>query len=218
MSKLYTQIEQTLLPGMYIPKPIKLLFEWIEAHSLYVDTKNGRLGFLFPEEDMKTSRTKVQRNGGTDISFASEGNVNMKYWFGHENPSILNRICVFAKTGSEGSMAAFWLDDNGNQNIVHMGSGSGSSLVCVLAENSIDFLRLIAIGYEEICWSDHFQFPPNHNSDFFVYPNTGFQNWVKATFNVSIPHTASEIVKYPCSMDDENPADKFAKWVEQNCA
>ena len=53
-------------------------------------------------------------------------------------------------------MAAFWLDDAGKQRIVHLGSGSGSTLVCILAEEAIDFLRLLAIGYDEICWSEVF--------------------------------------------------------------
>lgn len=41
-----------------------------------------------------------------------------------------------------------------------MGSGSGSLLSCVLADNAVDFLRLLAIGYDEICWDEDFPFLP----------------------------------------------------------
>jgi hypothetical protein len=66
--------------------------------------------------------------------------------FGHETTAIMTRVSVFAKTGADGSTAALWIDDEGRQRIVHMGSGSGSTLTCVLAEDAVDFLRLIPSG------------------------------------------------------------------------
>src|SRR5438128_845224 len=102
MGKLNDQIRRTLLLGMCIPQPIRLLFEWIEANGTYIDNaKSERIGFLFPEDARKAGRTKTVRPGGTNIEFFAEGNVNMKYWFRHEKPEVLDRICVFAKTGAE---------------------------------------------------------------------------------------------------------------------
>jgi hypothetical protein len=213
MSVLYDQISKTLLPGMHIPEAIRLLFDWIETNGTYVDTKNGRIGFLFPEQEQKDGWTDTERPGGTDIEFAAEGNVNMKYWFRHEKPEVLSRLCVFAKTGGEGSMAAFWLDPAGGQKIVHLGSGSGSTLVCVLADDAVDFLRLLAIGYDEICWDEHFSEPPNQPGEMFIHPNVSFQNWVTQTFGVAIPSTAREIVLHPSSMDSEDSEDPFHRWV-----
>ena len=58
-----------------------------------------------------------------------------------------------------------------------MGSGSGSCLSCILADNTVDFLRLLAIGYDEICWEENFHLLPNENSEnFIVKPNEIFQN------------------------------------------
>ena len=217
MGKLHDQVERTLLPGMSIPDPIRLLFEWIEANGTYVDNAKGeRIGFLFPEDELKAGWTDTERPGGTSIEFFAEGNVNMKYWFRHEKPEVLERLCVFAKTGAEGSMAAFWLDDSGNQKIVHLGSGSGSTLVCVLAEDPVDFLRLIAIGYDEICWSEAFSRPPSQDDGLVVHPHTQFQDWVSRTFHVTIPATASEIVKHPNTMGNSNPEDEFAQWVDRH--
>jgi len=199
---------------MTIPEPIRLLFDWIESNGTYIDNDKGkRIGFLFPEDELKRGWTDTERPGGTNIEFFAEGNVNMKYWFGHEKPEVLERLCVFAKTGAEGSMAAFWLDESGQQKIVHLGSGSGSILVWVLAEDAVDFLRLIAIGYDEICWSDAFSKPPNEDKSFVVHPHTKFQDWVSRTFHTIIPTAASEIVKHPSEMGDEHAEDEFAKWV-----
>ena len=217
MGKLHDQITRTLLPGMSVPSPIRLLFEWIEANGTFIDNaKRERTGFLFHLDELRASWTDTERTGGTIIEFSAQGNVHLKYWFGHEKREALDRVCVFAKTGGDGSMAAFWIDDSGNQKIVHLGSGSGSTLVCVLAEDPVDFLRLIAIGYDEICWADIFWYPPNREGDLVVHPHLEFQNWVSRTFHVTIPATAAEIVNYPNEMGDSNPADEFAKWVERH--
>jgi hypothetical protein len=58
---------------------------------------------------MKQGWTDLGRPGGTDIEFAAEGNVNLRCWFKSTDPEIMNRLCVFAKSGGDGSMAAFWL-------------------------------------------------------------------------------------------------------------
>ena len=110
-------------------------------------------------------------------------------------------------------MGAFWLDDDGRQRIVHMGSGSGSTLVCVLADDPVDFLRLLAIGYDEICWGG-FEEPPEASRAFSARPNAPFAEWVAETFGVSIPETGAGIVRHPSHMGDEESADPFWNWIE----
>ena len=217
MSVIQEQIEEVLLPGMTVPEPLGRLFNWIENNGLFVASNGRRLGFLYPDDKLKSGWTDKERPGGTIIEFAAEGNVNMKYWFGHERPEVLNRLCVFAQTGAEGSMGAFWLDDDGRQRIVHMGSGSGSTLVCVLADDPVDFIRLLAIGYGEICWGGFSQ-PPNAEDGMRVRPNAEFQQWVRTTFGVSIPKSGAKIVKHPAKMGDKDPEDPFARWVNANTA
>jgi len=141
MSQLEQQLARMLPPRMTIPEPLRQLFSWIEARGQYVDHKDGRVGFLSPP---------AAPSVGTNISFHAEGNGDLRHWFGHDRPEVLNRLCVFANTGGDGSMAAFWLDEQVQQKIVHLGSGSGSgsTMVCVLGDDAVDFLRLLAIGYE----------------------------------------------------------------------
>ena len=115
-------------------------------------------------------------------------------------------------------MAAFWLADDGSQKIVHLGSGSGSTTVCVLADDAIDFLRLLAIGYDEICWGEYFSEPPNAAGDYVIEPNHAFIDWVTKTFGVTIPTCGNEIVKHHAAMDDADSKDVFWRWVEQHTA
>jgi len=220
MTILEMQLKQVLPAEMNIPDPIRELFNWIEQQNMFMDRNGQRVGFLYPHDLLLESWTETERKGGTYIEFYAQGNKDLRYWLGNDRAEVLNRLCVFARTGGDGSMAAFWMDDNGIQRIVHLGSGSGSLLTCVLAENALDFLRLIAIGYGEICWNEYFAEPPNSGdpSNQFVHPNTEFQNWVKTTFKTTIPKTALEIVKNPSGMDDENSTDAFFKWVKNNNA
>ena len=116
-------------------------------------------------------------------------------------------------------MTALWLGEDGKQRIVHMGSGSGSTLVCVLAEDAVDFLRLLAIGYDEICWNENFERPPNAGlrpRDQFVKPNWKYRDWVQKTFRVTIPETAAEIVIHASEMGDEKSDDLFFQWTVKN--
>ena len=219
MNKLIHDLEQILPEGMDIPEPLKQLYNWIEENNLSIKRSEATIGLLYPFDKMKESWTDDGREGGTDIEFHITGNESLKYWFGdggNERKEITSRLCVFAQSGGDGSMCALWKDDNGNTQIVHMGSGSGSILCCVLADDAVDFLRLLAIGYDEICWDECFPYPPNHNTEFFVKPNIEFQNWVKETFNVTIPQTALEVVKHPAQIDDDESEDAFFNWRKKN--
>jgi len=217
-NKLINQLESVLPKQMIVPRELELLYQWIEDNNLFVDNKSGdRIGFLYPEKQLKESWTETGRNGGTQIEFAARGTENLKYWFGGEdNEELKSRLCVFAQSGAEGSECALWLNDDNELKVVHMGSGSGSILSCVLADNMTDFIRLLAIGYDELCWDENFSHPPNENDDeFIVKPNSEFQEWVKTTFDVKIPEIALDVVKYPATMDDENSEDEFFNWYQK---
>jgi hypothetical protein len=213
IGKLLAQLQAVVPAGMEVPEPIVLLYDWIEQQGYYTDDAEGqRVGFLYPEQRLHDVWTEYGRPGGTAIEFVACGGQDLHPWFGGNEP-LQRRPCVFAQTGADGSVAAFWLSKDDQLKIVHMGSGSGSVLTCVLADNAVDFLRLLAIGYDELCWNDEFSAPPNtRNPDFTVEPNEIFQQWVRDTFQVTIPAIASEIVRHPAEMGDEDSGDEFCDW------
>jgi hypothetical protein len=198
MTFLGQQIQSVLCRGMMLPKPLEELFEWMdEGHCLY-------------------ERPGAGRSYGTAIDFIAEGNSGFGRWLGSDAPEVIERICIFARTGGEGSVAAFWIADDGSQKIVHLGSGSGSTTVCVLAEDPLDFLRLIAIGYEELCWGEDFAGPPRLDSESAVKRNEAYVEWVVTTFGTTIPDRGSAIVKHPSSMNDDSSLDPFWQWTMKN--
>jgi hypothetical protein len=123
-------------------------------------------------------------------------------------------------------MAALWRDDAGEMRFVHLGSGSGSVMVGVLAWNAVDFLRLLAIGYEELCWPEELARTPmqafilnNGDPDAWdddATPPTApltLRQWLAREFGVSAPETAAELTGVLPSYGDTDSSDPFCQWL-----
>ena len=213
---LLQQLENALPEGMQIPEELRKFYQWIEDNGYYMDAKGVRYGWLFPEDKIKESWTDNERIGGTMITFnvdeESYRNELLEIQYKEHLDEVKRRLLVFARSGADGSECALWLDDEGRTQIVHIGSGSGSMMTCILVKNALDFLRLLAIGYDEICWDEDYPFLPNSNKDnTFVHPNTQYQEWVQNTFHTTIPKIGLEVVT-PHNMNDEPITDPFLKW------
>ena len=213
---LLQQLENALPEGMQIPEELRKLYQWIEDNGYYMDAKGVRYGWLFPEDKIKESWTDNERIGGTMITFNVDEecyrNELLEIQYKEHLDEVKRRLLVFARSGADGSECALWIDDEGHTQIVHIGSGSGSMMTCILVKNALDFLRLLAIGYDEICWDEDYPLPPNSNKDnTFVHPNTQYQEWVQNTFHTTIPKIGLEVVT-PHNMNDEPITDPFLKW------
>ena len=213
---LLQQLEKALPEGMQIPEELDKLYQWIEDNGYYSENEGIRYGYLYPQDKLRESWKEEEREGGTDIAFSVLKNIDreevLENYYKKHKDEVRRRLLVFAQSGADGSECALWLDDEGHTQIVHIGSGSGSMMTCILVKNALDFLRLLAIGYDEICWDEDYPFPPNSNKDnTFVYPNTQYQEWVQNTFHTTIPKIGLEVAN-PHSMCDEPITDPFLRW------
>ena len=213
---LLQQLENSLPKGMQIPEELRQLYQWIENNGYYSENEGIRYGYLYPQDKLRESWKEEEREGGTDIAFSVLKNIDreevLENYYKKHKDEVRRRLLVFAQSGADGSECALWLDDEGHTQIVHIGSGSGSMMTCILVKNALDFLRLLAIGYDEICWDEDYPLPPNSNKDnTFVHPNTQYQEWVQNTFHTTIPKIGLEVVT-PHSMCDEPITDPFLKW------
>ena len=213
---LLQQLENALPKGMQIPEELRQLYQWIENNGYYSENEGIRYGYLYPQDKLRESWKEEEREGGTDIAFSVLKNIDreevLENYYKKHKDEVRRRLLVFAQSGADGSECALWLDDEGHTQIVHIGSGSGSMMTCILVKNALDFLRLLAIGYDEICWDEDYPLPPNSNKDnTFVHPNTQYQEWVQNTFHTTIPKIGLEVAT-PHSMCDEPITDPFLKW------
>ena len=213
---LLQQLENALPAGMQIPEELCKLYQWIEDNGYYSENEGIRYGYLYPQDKLRESWKEEEREEGTDIAFSVLKNIDreevLENCYKKHKDEVRRRLLVFAHSGADGSECALWLDDEGHTQIVHIGSGSGSIMTCILVKNALDFLRLLAIGYDEICWDEDYPLPPNSNKDnTFVYPNTQYQEWVQNTFHTTIPKIGLEVVT-PHSMAENPITDPFLKW------
>ncbi|HPF38826.1 MAG TPA: hypothetical protein PK093_09290 [Phycisphaerae bacterium] len=122
----------------------------------------------------------------------------IRCWFGSD--AAIGRLAIFGH-GPDGTLYAVWNQDDGRRPIVHIGSEGTDTFV--LASNALDFLRLLAIGYDEIGFAD-LSAPPDSED-----VNPAFQEWVATTFRVAIPPTGVEIVQPAQASHDD-----LGKWIE----
>lgn len=208
----------SLGPTIVVPPPILAYFEWIEALGLARTFRDGR-HYALIDPALESSCMGVLP--------PFEGQIAA--WTGIDDPEVTERLVPFCRTGGDGSHAALWMDDTGEIRIVHMGSGSGSAMVGVMAEDPVDFLRLLAIGYNELCWKDQFDQTPYevHEAEFPSDDYMGIEDdrpeppaqpaalqaWLIATFGVTIPARAADILRDLPDMGDQDTDDPFVRWL-----
>lgn len=144
--------------------------------------------------------------GGLFEFNADEDQSIIECWFGDD--TLKNRFGVFG-IFPDGSPVSFWITDTNEQKIIVLGSeGDGSY---ILANNFIDFIRLIAIGYDDFMYNNFDltiqEWNQENDNELNYGVNEEFQNWLKEKFNVSIPVKGNEIV----NKKDQS----FTNWVEK---
>ncbi|UUV22380.1 hypothetical protein [Paenimyroides aestuarii] len=173
----------------------------------------------------------VEQNGypiSGDFELRVDDGETINHWFGFNEVS--HRFGVFG-AGATGDIFAFWVDDNDHQKIVHLGSEGDNMFI--IAEDFIDFLRFLAIGYKEISQANMHVSPMEHNiqealkqfrfvgnttiteaeivaeygDELYEGINNNFQHWVKEAFKVSIPVKGNEII----NVNDRT----FQDWLEK---
>jgi hypothetical protein len=120
-----------------------------------------------------------------DFELRADDGEAIYWWF--RSHAADNRLAQFG-AGPDGSLYCIWLQDDGRQPIVHMGS-EGNRLK-VLAGDMKEFITLLAVGYGELGFED-VSVPPVENEGI----NPVFQAWVEATFFVKIPKTGEQILR-----------------------
>lgn len=222
MSDLFLDLQKEfkkLSNNMEIPKEIELLYEWIDENGLVesydnlIETPKGMMG---DPSVYSYGRISSDYEINPDITFTTSGQKGIHYWFdlSEITEEISSRLVSFAESGFDGSQLAFWLDDSNSLRIVHMGSGSGSMLCCVVANNAREFLSLLAIGYGQLGDVYDFSLSPEQIDD-RVKINLSFIDWLYHSFGIKRLHDASAIVKVKSEIGDIETNDPFCLWCNK---
>ena len=178
--------------------------------SLYNDIKKGIPQTIEVPKELEAVVNWYENSdelmGGLFEFYADEDLIMVENWFGKNTHK--DRFGSFGIM-PDGSPIAFWLNNEGEQKVVMLGSEGDGQMI--LANNFIDFIRLMSIGYDEFMYIDFNQTIEEHNKENEQEENYGvnkeFQNWFQNKFEIRIPLKGNEIV------NEDN--DIFANWVNE---
>uniref|UniRef100_UPI003C7C3B45 hypothetical protein n=1 Tax=Pseudomonas veronii TaxID=76761 RepID=UPI003C7C3B45 len=196
-----------------VPSVLRQTMEFLEALGCVRHYRTGgRYMTLHPEPEY---------NNSAITAFHVPDSADTARWTACEDPRVNERLSIFLRTGGDGSWAGLWLDDHDQQRIVHLGSGSGSDMLCVLTNSTQDLIRLLAIGYNEHCWPEEFTRTPaelreqQYADDDYPAPPRALRAYVERTLGLSVPARASDLISSTTSMDAHESSDPFWNWLKQ---
>lgn len=210
------QMRRRLPATMRLPAEFGDLFGWIERNGFFMPSERfpgDRLGLLNPVESIEQGTVILFR-----VETCEQAQESGHGWLGGKVPDIADRLVSFARTGGDGSHAAFWIDDQGHQQIVHLGAGGALG---ILTSTPLDFLRLLGTGYQEIsgdCLEAPDQ-PPDDEDGERIVVNQGYRSWLARRYGVTLPRTASEVIGAIFSRRpslDTVSDDPFWNWVRRH--
>lgn len=120
--------------------------------------------------------------GTAELGIVFSSTETLTGWFEPGEPGH-DRLFPLGQTDGSGSFAALWRDPSDSIRFVVLGS-EGERLY--LADDAIDFLRLLAIGYLEL-QSYALQEEPAEDDDESVAAVADFRAWVAEEFTVDVP-------------------------------
>lgn len=200
---------------MMVPEALIAWFRWLDQMDLYrnFDGEGYPLAWIDPA-CQNSSMYAVPVD--TDLA---------KIWTQTSTDPLAHlRLAPFFRLGGDGTYAALWRDDEGMSQIVVLGSGSGSTLCGVLTRDAVDFLRLIAIGYDELSFPEVFDRTPQEmfaemeqelgedDTDLPPAQPLALRAWVELTFGATVPERARDIVGEVADMDAIHSNDPFWQW------
>lgn len=188
MSRFLELLTPSLPAGLPVPEPLDRAWAWMESKGWLRELRGGQ--FLTPYA------------GTAELGIVFSPQESLAGWFEPGEPGH-DRLVPLGQTDGTGSFAVLWLDPSNTVRFALLGS-EGERLY--LADDAVDFLRLLAIGYLELNdWSLDDQ-PAGDDVD-SVAALAEFRTWVIQEFGVGVPAQ--------WSTRDPDPFDAWVSEVKQ---
>ena len=179
-----------LSPGTDLPVPLERALWAMEAQGWGGIDAHGD-PFATPYE------------GQSQLGAVFSGTMSTEGWLDPDAPDAW-RLLPLAETDGSGGFAALWFAPSGESRFVLLSSEGGEPQR--LADDPVDFLRLIAIGFEELhswVWSQPVCVDEDdEDDDNSAAAHADFRGWVEDDFGVDVPES--------WSVTDD---DRFAAWL-----
>lgn len=110
--------------------------------------------------------------------------LTIEGWLNPEAPGA-ERLIPIAEADGAGGLALIWTDDDGQPRFVGFPSDGSGPLR--LADNPVDFLRLVGVGYDEFLGFNFGAEPYIEDDRNSVEALAVFRAWVESEFTVTVP-------------------------------
>ncbi|WP_312978713.1 hypothetical protein [Corynebacterium sp.] len=207
------------MPDHFImPEEFLTLADWIEKKKYleaWRDSETGQdvvTGYLIDPE--------TQSDYNVSHVYLQAGDTEVMNW------TESDRLHPLGGTGSDGSYFHLWIDDEGNQQVVHTGSGSGSLLTATFP-SALSVLRLFAVGYPDPCMQDDWADPPEDQYEFDREDKKlsksslrPYRKWLRKTWRQKTPRNGVEALNLTAEEgqawidNDGPPDDPFGRWLD----
>lgn len=138
--------------------------------------------------------------------------LSIRGWLDPDAPGA-ERLIPIAETDGSGGLALLWFDDSGEPRFVALSSEGGEGIR--LADDPVDFLKLVAIGYPEFvdhafgAEPDAFDDENDTDGQEAKEAHARFRAWVESEFEVTVPrmwevHTDREFQAWLQPLVDEH--------------
>ena len=187
VSSVEERLVERLAPGTELPAPLRRALSVMEAQR-WGGTDADDDPFVTPYE------------GEFRLGAVFSGTRSTDGWLDPAAPDAW-RLLPLAETDGSGGFAALWFAPSGDSRSVLLSSEGGAPQR--LADDPVDFLRLIAIGYDELTpWVWDEPVSVDEDDEDTAAAHAPFRAWVEEEFDVEVPESWSVT-------DDE----RFAAWL-----
>lgn len=180
-SALEQHLRARLSPGRHLPEPLTRVWSYMESQGWGgADAHGDPFLTAYP--------------GDRQLGAVFSATLTTRGYLDPEAPGA-DRLLPIAETDGSGGFAAIWYDEADNPRFFWFSSEGGEPQR--IAENPVDFLRLIAVGYPELVdWA--WGAPPEFFDDLDddddeasqpdpAEAHRGFREWVQTEFGVEVP-------------------------------
>lgn len=182
MSRMKDLLASKLPAGLTIPEPLDRAWTWMEEQGW--GRGEGEDYYLTPYA------------GDRQMGIVFSTDRTLEGWFEPDQPGY-DRLMPLAEISGDGGIGLLWLADNGEVAF----AGLGMFGPFLLASDAVDFLRLIAIGKQELIS----MLLETEAEDEEAAAHAEFRAWVTSEFGVEVPASWTPVT---------NP-DPFRAWVER---
>jgi hypothetical protein len=144
------------------------------------------------EKLVKWANENEHKMGGSFELYADEEGKCLEYW---SQSTYLNDHFAQFGVGPSGAPTGIWRDDEGRERIVYLFDEERWG--DVIAESFLDYLRILAIGYDDVNESCNLDIQAYNKlcerEDLNQGHNPAFKAWVEKEFNTIVPATGDEV-------------------------